>query len=101
MRSLYGRGDLHPASRPMAEPILMIEDDRRLAEMVATYLGGNGFAVAVAGSGEAGLAALGGRRDFAAVLLDLMLPDADGLEICRRIREVSPPGRAGGGPGLS
>ena len=75
----------------MAESILMIEDDRRLAEMVATYLGGNGFSVAVAGSGEAGLAVLGNGPGYAAVLLDLMLPDADGLEICRRIRALPPP----------
>jgi DNA-binding response OmpR family regulator len=75
----------------MAQPILMIEDDRRLAKMVAAYLGGNGFDVAVAASGEAGLAAL--RRDvcIAAVLLDLMLPDGDGLDICRRIRALPPP----------
>lgn len=75
----------------MAQPILMIEDDRRLAEMVAAYLGDNGFDVAVAGSGEAGLAALRGDARVAAVLLDLMLPDGDGLDVCRRIRALSPP----------
>jgi DNA-binding response OmpR family regulator len=83
--------DFTSRAAALAESILMIEDDRRLAEMVATYLGGNGFAVAVAGSGEAGLAALNGRQDFAAVLLDLMLPDGDGLEICRRIRALPAP----------
>ena len=74
----------------MAQCILMIEDDHRLATMVEAYLGGNGYAVAHAASGEAGVAAL--RDDapgrFAAVLLDLMLPDADGLDICRRIRAL-------------
>jgi DNA-binding response OmpR family regulator len=72
----------------------MIEDDRRLAEMVAAYLGGNGFEVAIAGSGEAGIATLRGESGFAAVLLDLMLPDGDGLDICRRIRALPPPAAA-------
>jgi DNA-binding response OmpR family regulator len=71
--------------------ILMIEDDRRLAEMVATYLGQSGFAVEAVGSGEAGLAALRREAAFAAVLLDLMLPDGDGLDVCRRIRALPPP----------
>ena len=72
----------------------MIEDDRRLAEMVAAYLAGNGFDVAIAGSGEAGLGELRGESDFAAVLLDLMLPDGDGLDICRRIRALPQPAAA-------
>jgi two-component system, OmpR family, phosphate regulon response regulator OmpR len=66
--------------------ILLIEDDARLAEMVKNYLGGAGFAVTIAGKG--GLAiALFGREAFDAVILDLMLPDMDGLEVCRKIRE--------------
>jgi DNA-binding response OmpR family regulator len=77
----------------MTQRILMIEDDQRLAAMVETYLAGNGYAVAHAGNGEAGLAALRGDdgERFAAVLLDLMLPDGDGLDICRRIRALAPP----------
>ena len=77
----------------MTQRILMIEDDQRLAAMVETYLAGNGYAVTHAGTGAAGLTAL--RNDdeerFAAVLLDLMLPDGDGLDICRRIRALPPP----------
>jgi DNA-binding response OmpR family regulator len=76
----------------MTQRILMIEDDQRLAAMVETYLAGNGFTVTHAGTGEAGLTALrNDEQSFAAVLLDLMLPDGDGLDICRRIRALSPP----------
>ena len=69
----------------MASRILMIEDDQRLAAMVVTYLTTNGYEVLHAGTGKAGLELLRS-EPFALVLLDLMLPDADGLELCRRIR---------------
>jgi two-component system phosphate regulon response regulator OmpR len=69
----------------MADRILLIEDDSRLAEMVKNYLGGAGFHVSVAPKGETGIA-LEARETFDAVILDLTLPDIDGLEICRRIR---------------
>jgi two-component system, OmpR family, phosphate regulon response regulator OmpR len=63
----------------------LIEDDLRLAEMVSSYLGEAGFSVTHAASGNAGVA-LAGRDAFDALILDLMLPDIDGLEVCRRIR---------------
>jgi DNA-binding response OmpR family regulator len=69
----------------VADRILLIEDDRRLAEMVQNYLGGAGFDVAIAPKGATGIA-LHGREAFDAIVLDLMLPDMDGLEVCRRIR---------------
>ena len=77
----------------MAQRILMIEDDQRLAAMVGAYLAQNGYGFHHAGTGAAGMEAL---RDaaadpYAAVLLDLMLPDGDGLEICRRIRASAAP----------
>lgn len=53
--------------------------------MVADYLGTAGMQVSRAGSGEAGLAAIA-REPFDAVVLDLMLPGIDGLEVCRRLR---------------
>ena len=65
--------------------ILLIEDDLRLAEMVKSYLGEAGFGVTHAPNGGAGIA-LAGRDAFDALILDLMLPDIDGLEVCRRIR---------------
>jgi DNA-binding response OmpR family regulator len=69
--------------------ILLIEDDARLAAMVAEYLGQAGYRVAVAGTGRLGLERLG-REVFDAAVLDLMLPDMDGLEVCRALRARSP-----------
>ncbi|WP_219215630.1 response regulator [Variovorax boronicumulans] len=67
--------------------ILMIEDDARLAQMVSEYLAQSGFGVRHAADGGAGLAQL---QEHAPdlVILDLMLPDIDGLEVCRRIRAL-------------
>ena len=64
---------------------LLVDDDARLGVLVAEYLGRHDIDVTVAGDGERGLAALRQRR-FDVVLLDLMLPGLDGLEVCRRIR---------------
>ena len=69
----------------MTERILLVEDDARLAEMVKNYLGESGFSVTIAPTGRAGLS-LHEREEFDALILDLMLPDMDGLEVCRKIR---------------
>ncbi|MGA2127419.1 MAG: response regulator transcription factor [Xanthobacteraceae bacterium] len=69
----------------MAERILLIEDDPRLAAMVAEYLGEAGYRVVPAQTGAEGLAAQA-RQPCDAVILDLMLPDMDGLDVCRRMR---------------
>ncbi len=69
----------------MTQQILLIEDDHRLAEMVRDYLGGSDFDVTIAPSGTEGLA-LQRQRGFDAILLDIMLPDMDGLEVCRTLR---------------
>ena len=69
----------------MTGRILPIEDDARLAEMLASHLGGAGFNVAVARNGATGLARKR-REPFDAVILDLTLPDMDGLEVCRQMR---------------
>ena len=72
--------------------LLMIEDDSRLAHMVVDYLGQSGYTVAHAASGEAGLAQLALVMPEL-VMLDLMMPGIDGLEVCRRIRAL--PGQLG------
>ena len=69
----------------MSERILVVDDDPRLAEMVSEYLGEAGFRVTVAAGGRAGLERLA-REPFEALVLDLMLPDIDGLEVCRQVR---------------
>lgn len=65
--------------------ILLIEDDIRLAGLVREYLEQAGFRVTHAEAGLAGLAALD-RAPVDLVVLDLMLPDIDGLDVCRLLR---------------
>jgi two-component system, OmpR family, response regulator len=72
----------------MATRVLLIDDDTRMYELLAQYLGQHGFHVTHAPDGGRGLAALeAGAYD--AVLLDVMMPGLDGLEVCRRIRAKS------------
>ena len=75
----------------MRPTLLMIEDDARLAGMVSEFLEQNGYGVRHASNGLSGLEHLGNppnglRPDL--VILDLMLPDIDGLEVCRRLRAL-------------
>ncbi|WP_421995104.1 response regulator [Reyranella sp.] len=72
----------------MAERILMIDDDVRLAGMVSDYLGGAGFRLTTAATAREGEALLK-RESFDAIILDLMLPDADGLDLCRQLRAAT------------
>ena len=72
----------------MNSRILLVEDDPRLAAMVAEYLGGAGRRATVAPDGSTGLEFLAG-EPFDALVLDLSLPDMDGLEVCRRQRATT------------
>jgi two-component system OmpR family response regulator len=68
--------------------VLLIDDDLRLFELLASYLGQNGMTLIHAPDGARGLALL--EADvFDAVLLDVMMPGMDGLEVCKRIRTKS------------
>jgi len=78
----------HHAVRMTASRILLVEDDARLATMVAEYLGEAGFRTTRAASGAAAMQ-LAASESFDAMILDLMLPDADGLDICRTVRAKS------------
>jgi len=72
----------------VSERVLLIEDDSRLAGMVVEYLGKAGYRVIHAETGTRGLA-LHEREPVDVVILDLMLPDTDGLDVCRRLRARS------------
>jgi len=69
--------------------VLIIDDDTELCELLAEYLGEEGFSVEAAHDGESGAKrALAGEHDL--VVLDVMLPGLNGLDVLRRIRESSP-----------
>lgn len=68
--------------------VLLIDDDTELSQMLSEFLAEEGFSVTAAINGEEGTElALSGR--FAAVILDIMLPRVNGVEVLRRVREES------------
>ncbi|MBL8740730.1 MAG: response regulator transcription factor [Myxococcales bacterium] len=72
----------------MSSRILVVDDDLRLHELLSSYLAQNGFVVERALDGASALQKLDGGQ-FDCVLLDVMMPGMDGLEVCRRIRKKS------------
>jgi DNA-binding response OmpR family regulator len=96
--------NLAPVNQPLSTPpietqksLVLIDDDQRLADLTREYLSRSGYAVECALEGGAGLAAIqSGKPDL--VILDLMLPDMDGLDVCRKIRAL--PGAAANVPVL-
>jgi DNA-binding response OmpR family regulator len=78
--AIQGRND--------ALPILLVDDDRKLCELMTASLADSGFAITSAHSGVEALARFS-EQQWHAVLLDLMLPEMDGFELLRRIRETS------------
>jgi DNA-binding response OmpR family regulator len=67
--------------------ILVVDDEPHILELAKMYLEREGFQVTCVGTGKGALAALSGNPDL--VILDLMLPDVDGFEVCRQIRAKS------------
>ncbi|WP_432253434.1 response regulator transcription factor [Streptomyces sp. HNM1019] len=74
---------------PSPTRVLVVDDDPTVAEVVAGYLGRAGFAVDRAADGPGALARAAARRPDL-VVLDLMLPGMDGLEVCRALRDKGP-----------
>lgn len=69
----------------MLESLLLIDDDVRLSQMLVQYLGEAGYKVTAVYTGQNGLC-LAQQNDWSLIILDLMLPDADGLDLCRQLR---------------
>jgi two-component system, OmpR family, response regulator len=67
--------------------VLVVEDDPRMAELLRRGLQEEGYAVDLASNGEEGVW-LGTENEYDAVVLDVMLPDGDGFEVCRRLRQA-------------
>jgi two-component system, OmpR family, response regulator CpxR len=73
---------------PMQAQLLLVDDDVALAELVSEYAAYEGYAVTTANTGELGLRIVG-RKAFALVILDVMLPGIDGFEMLERLRHFS------------
>ena len=71
-----------------AKRVLIVEDDAHIAELLRMHLRDEGYAVTHAADGNAGVRELE-RGSWDALILDLMLPGVDGLEICRRARAMT------------
>ncbi len=70
------------------QSVLVVEDEASIASFVALYLKNAGYEVRTAANGTEALSAVGSSQP-SLIVLDLMLPDIDGIEICRRIRQSS------------
>lgn len=69
--------------------ILVVDDEQEIAELVEIYLTNDGFDVLKAYDGEEGLRVLSEHPEIKVIILDVMMPKMDGLEMCRRIRKTS------------
>ena len=74
----------------MAELILLVDDEPSIVQLAQLYLEREGFRIVSAGDGQAALDAVASQRP-ALVVLDVMLPEVDGFEVCRRLRAQDDP----------
>ena len=75
-------------SKPQTQTVLVVEDESSIASFVSLYLKNAGYVVRTAATGTEALNQAG-KGDVTLIILDLMLPDIDGIEVCRRIRKTS------------
>ena len=67
--------------------ILIADDDRSIAELISDALTDEGYETEIAGDGEEAIRRISGGGDYSLIILDVMMPKTDGLEVCRRVRE--------------
>lgn len=72
----------------MPKKILVVEDDSDIANLLKLHLSDLSYEVVITSDGNSGLQ-LGSQKEFDLIVLDLMLPGLDGLEVCRRLRSAS------------
>ena len=77
----------HPDSGPRA-PLLLIDDDRSLASLLAEYCADGGFSITSALNGEEGIR-LARQQQFQLIILDVMMPGIDGFQVLKRLRSSS------------
>src|SRR5690554_1362796 len=68
------------------QTILVVEDEDRIRKLITMYLGREGFLTTEAADGETGLS-LALENDYALIILDLMLPEMDGIDVCKALRK--------------
>ena len=69
--------------------ILIADDEERITELVSDFLSAAGYETVTAADGEEALTKFNGMGPFSLVLLDIMMPNMDGWQVCREIRKNS------------
>ncbi|PYG89153.1 DNA-binding response OmpR family regulator [Ruminiclostridium sufflavum DSM 19573] len=70
------------------EKILIVDDDKAIAELISDALEDENLQTAVCGNGLEALQVIENNRDFDLIILDIMMPEMNGIELCKRIRDI-------------
>ena len=83
-----GQDGIGAVNKGLANPILIVDDDARISSLISRMLQNEGYSTVCAADGEEALA-FTDRHEAALIILDIMLPKIDGIEVCRQIRKQS------------